>query len=375
MAESDGTYDTTYLTDGVHWTTAGILIGFPYFVTAVESALAGPVTATLGATSAAAAASFQAAQAGPVTATLAAIAAAATASFAASIPVPPLPFPLVAAGLDSLIQVPAGGDLMIAFTLADGDGDPVLDQLTDADTFVAAIWPGGGQPTVCAASASWVDPSVATATFTLEASDSAGVEPATYRFRLSLVHAGRTFSVHQGSIEFLDDPGSEDALPVYTTYARCLELAPWIAGVFDPKRHTAGYLRERATARKTFDQIVLKMYRSPTIGMFGSHSQSAFAWAGSGTRRSPLPSTLLTQWLAQDLLLVTDQVDRINAWLAIAEIGRQQIGSNNTFAAQGQACAEWASAEISACTAQIDLNNDGIGEIPIPLFAANPLFT
>jgi hypothetical protein len=42
MAESDGTWDTTYLSDGTHWLTAAIVIAVPYFVDAIQAALTPP---------------------------------------------------------------------------------------------------------------------------------------------------------------------------------------------------------------------------------------------------------------------------------------------------------------------------------------------
>ena len=282
---------------------------------------------------------------------------------------------MVAAGIDSALSVPAGLDLVVPFTLSDGNGDPVIGLFSGSETFTATVWPGGGQPITCAASATWVTADLATALLTVLAAASAPVAPAIYRLRLAITRSGKTYLIHQGSLEFTDDPGAAAVLSAYTSYQRCRELAPWIDGCFDPTKHLAGFLRERATARETFDQLVLKMYRSPAIGMFGDMSAAALSWAGGGVRRTPLPSSMMITWLASNFLIVTPQVDKINAYLAIAEIGRQQIGVNNTFATYGQAFAEWASAEISVCTAQLDLNGDGIGEIPIPLWSTNPLFT
>jgi len=284
------------------------------------------------------------------------------------------PYPLVAAGLPAVVQLPAGGELAVAFVVEDTAGSPVAGVFGPGDVLQAVAWPGGGQPATFRPTASWVDAAAGKARLLFRGPQTADVPPETYRLRVTVRHGGGDYLLHEGAVELMERPGSEPAMPTYVSHAKCREIAPWIDLCFDPRKHLSGFLRERATARTAFDAILERHYRNGAFGEFEQHSAAALAWAGGGGRVSPLPSALLRQWLAADKLLVTPQVELINAYLAVAEIGRQQIGSNNVFAAQGQYCADMARSLIANCTAEIDLNGDGVGEVPINLGCSNTLF-
>lgn len=289
-------------------------------------------------------------------------------------PAETLPYPLVAAGLPKVVQLPAGGELAIAFVVEDAAGNPVAGVFGPGDVLQAVAWPGGGQPAVFQPSAAWTDAGAAEGRLQFRGAQTADVPPETYRLRVTVRRGGGDYLLHDGAVELMERPGSEPAMPTYVTHATCRGIAPWIDACFDPKTHLAGFLRERATARGIFDGLLVKNYRNGAFGEFEAHSAAALAWAGGGGRTSPLPSPLLKQWLADGKLLLTDQVVRINAYLTVAEIGRQMIGVNNVFAAQGQFFANLAKAEIANCTAEIDLNGDGVGDVPINLGCSNTLF-
>jgi hypothetical protein len=275
----------------------------------------------------------------------------------------------VAQGTALSIGVTLEDDAGLALTAANG-----YIPFTGAEPLACYLWAGADQAIACTPAVAWAVAADATVLITVSSTQTTALAPGIYALRATLT-TGDVATFYECEVQVDPAPGAAAVLPVYTTYARVLELAPWVKQCFDPTVHLTGFLRERAAGRKYFDNLILRLDRGNSVGVVGGRS-AAMQWRLSGGyRRSSLPGTLMIAYLAANNLIVTDQVDRINAWLAAAEIGRQQIGLNNAYAALGSACAEIASSEISCCTAQIDLNADGVGDIAVPLGAANHIFT
>jgi hypothetical protein len=82
-----------------------------------------------------------------------------------------------------------------------------------------------------------------------------------------------------------------------------------------------------------------------------------------------------TVTISAGALIVRPQTVRLCAMKAASIVGLGQIGRNNGIAAVGARFRDLASAEASSYVAEIDLNGDGIADLPIPLNAVNTLFT
>jgi len=75
------------------------------------------------------------------------------------------------------------------------------------------------------------------------------------------------------------------------------------------------------------------------------------------------------------VLILRDQVVRVCALKAASIIGLSQVGLSNSIASHGAVFRDMASAEVANIVAELDLNGDGIADLPIPLQATNTMFT
>ncbi len=74
-------------------------------------------------------------------------------------------------------------------------------------------------------------------------------------------------------------------------------------------------------------------------------------------------------------LILRPQIVRICALKAASIIALGQIGRNNGIANWGAMFRDQASAEVCSVVAELDLNGDGIADLPIPLGVTNTMFT
>jgi hypothetical protein len=75
------------------------------------------------------------------------------------------------------------------------------------------------------------------------------------------------------------------------------------------------------------------------------------------------------------VLIQRPQIQRICAYKAISIIGLAQIGINNQQASYGAYFRDMASSEVLTVVAELDLNGDGIADLPIPISPTNTMFT
>ena len=276
--------------------------------------------------------------------------------------------------MDSFAVV-QGAALPLVVQLRDAAGTAITGYYAGTEPLAAVCWQGQENASLFAPACSWNSPTAGTVNLTISAAQTTGVEPGFYRLRLTVTDGGLPLTAWEAAVEIQGSPALTVAPVVYVDYPTLQAVAPWVDQCFNSKVNIEGFPVERARARAYFDSIILRCYRGTSVGRFGSHSASALAWGAGGMRRTTLPSPVMTTWLASNFLIVDDQVKRINAWLAAALIGQQQVGRNSVFANYGWAAGETASAEISVCIAKIDLNGDGIPDIPVPLNAGNGIYS
>ena len=82
-----------------------------------------------------------------------------------------------------------------------------------------------------------------------------------------------------------------------------------------------------------------------------------------------------TATVSNGVLLVRPETSRITAYYALSRIGLAQIGLNNQLASFGAMFRDLASAEVMSLVAELDLNGDGIADLPIPISPTNTMFT
>ena len=228
----------------------------------------------------------------------------------------------------------------------------------------------------------WLDASDATIVVPIPADATAELVPGRYRLRVRL--QDNSADLFEGELEVTDSPGTAVDPPTYCTFKDMLFFAPWVAQVQDLDGDEAGFVGERAQARCDIDDAIIASYRGSSIGLFGSHSDAGMSWAGGGPTRTLMTSQVLRTYLGKDFLMRgTDpsslnyrpKVRKMAAYRAISIVGLKQIGINQQHAAMGAVFYRQYLAEMSTYVAELDINGDGLCEIPIALVATNTIFT
>ena len=106
-----------------------------------------------------------------------------------------------------------------------------------------------------------------------------------------------------------------------------------------------------------------------TSAGYGYTSTPTVTITGPGT------GATATCTISQQVLILREQTKRACAYKAASFIGLGQIGRQNNIAAHGAMFRDWATAEIDGIVAELDLNGDGIADLPIPINVTNTMFT
>jgi hypothetical protein len=123
-----------------------------------------------------------------------------------------------------------------------------------------------------------------------------------------------------------------------------------------------GFYTQRLLAREWFDWLVIAGFDGMLYGMYGAHSESAFAF-GTGTgRRWIAPSPTIINALEANQLLIRPRIKEACAHFALGEVGCGMLGINEKIFSLGTYHQTKASRLASAITAEIDTNGDGKGE-------------
>lgn len=187
--------------------------------------------------------------------------------------------------------------------------------------------------------------------------------------------ATRKACIARRRIRVYGAPGSGvDTIVAYNSYQDMLNYGSWVAGVQDLDVDQEGFYAQRLMARNWFDWAVINTYTNSFIGLYGAHSDSAFAFGGGyGVRQSTGPNTIMIGYLASDLLIVRPQVVEACAHFALARVGLAQIGLNPSFVQYGYYHQAKASRLMTAITAEIDTQQTGSANIFVNLGSSNTL--
>jgi hypothetical protein len=171
-------------------------------------------------------------------------------------------------------------------------------------------------------------------------------------------------------------PGtSTETITTYCQLSDMLLYAGWITIVQNQDVDGEGFYTQRLEARRWMDRLILNNYRGAFVGLFEELSTMAFAYGNVGWRRSLGPSYTLKTYLADDDLILNDDIVRVCAYKAISIIGLAQVGLNQKFASFGAYYRDMASREAMAITAEVDTSGNGQGNYFINLGATNTLRT
>ena len=163
------------------------------------------------------------------------------------------------------------------------------------------------------------------------------------------------------------------ARPTYITIQSVRNIAPWIDDLITPDNDT-GFDNQLADARSWLDEIVLRNYRGGNVSLLGYHGFALDAWYTGGGRRTSLTNRWLFAALQNNQLLVTQRVIDIQAYYALSRICETLITKSGQYVALAVRFKFEAEQLLSSTTVEIDVNNDGFGEVPINLSGTNTLW-
>lgn len=274
------------------------------------------------------------------------------------------------------LRVAQGDSISRNLQAQDYQGQGLTSYLS-SDTLTGQVWPGEEQPVELTYTPTWVDAPTAKFNVTLSSADTTTLSIGAHRIRARATRGSNTYTLLDAILDVTSAPGaSASSITPYCTYDDLLFVAPWCKQVQDLTTDQAGFLEERIRAREWLDWAILNNYRGASVGLFEQHSVAAFAFGGGvGWRRSHGPSTSLITYLSQNKLIVRPQIVRATAMKAASFIGLRQIGIQNAYVSYGTYFRDMADRELTATTAEIDLNGDGVGELFINLGSTNPLFS
>ncbi len=273
-------------------------------------------------------------------------------------------------------QVPQGSAENRLIAIVDGCGLPIAYDGTELLSY--RVWPGGNLSTVLTGTPEWVTPSAGSTLVRLTEAQTAGLAVGQYRIQCSLQDLVSTWVYYDAVVAITSIPGAGTALPVYCSLQDMTDLCGWIEDLADLSRDEAGFARQRGKAREWWDGLLLRAYKGGGASQVGPGGYFMNTWAYRGTL---LQSDWLRQLLANGALITTGavggQVRRANAYYALAAVCRQQIGRGDARNYQQLAAFFQSSAwsEAASCVCEIDVNGDGIGEIPIVLANTNTRYT
>lgn len=265
--------------------------------------------------------------------------------------------------------------------LADADGTtPSYDS---GDTVAAVVFAGSGLAALFAPAASWTGGTgYSTGQVTvspLSASTALLEAGGDYQLQVWWTSQDATRTACVGRRQLIVLPaagGGSETVTTYNALADMLQYAPWLQQVAGQDTDFEGFYKQRLQARNWFDWAVINNYRGASVGNFEFMSTLAFAFGGGvGWRRGVGPSPSMVSWLSEDLLIIRPQVIEACAYKSIAQVGLAQIGVNAQQASFGAYFRDLAERTMTAITAEIDLNADGIGEIFVNLGSTNTLMT
>jgi hypothetical protein len=248
----------------------------------------------------------------------------------------------------------------------------------ESDGIKATLWSGQDQAQLFEPAVSWRDASTGQFDLAVSNAQSATLqENGDYHIQVNVSRAGKLVTIADLLLRVFPSPGAATQLVVpYCTYHDLLNRGDWISRVQANDFDQQGFYTQRLQARQWMDQAILNNWRGAGMGLYGAHSESAFAFGGGyGPQRSIGPSQTLIGYLAANYLMLKPYIVEACSHWALSLKGLSQVGTNNQNAAYGAYHRDMAERRLTGITAEIDINGDGIGELFINLGSTDTLFT
>jgi hypothetical protein len=246
-----------------------------------------------------------------------------------------------------------------------------------SDVLAATVWTGQNQTSLFSPAVNWSDSTSGKVALSVTSAQTTGLDQAgDYHLQVTATRLGKTVTIIDCSLRILAAAGSgTQAVNPYCAYSDLLLYGPWVTLIQQFDTDQEGFYSQRLAARKWLDELIIRSWRGTSQAYFGDAGRTAQFWLGGWVRRTSLMSQWLTDKLTANQLLVKDHTVRICTFKSLSLIGLTQIGKAGQFAQHGSYYEDLANSEASTYVAELDLNGDGIADLPIPLGSTNTLFT
>jgi hypothetical protein len=246
-----------------------------------------------------------------------------------------------------------------------------------SDALNAVLWSGQDQAILFSPAVAWTDASTAQFQLSITNAQSESLEPTgTYHIQVNATRGDKSVTIADFLLQIAPSPGfAIQQITTYCSYQDVLNVASWIARVQATDFDQEGFYTQRLQARQWMDQSILNAFRGAFVGLFESHSTAAFAFGYAGWRRSLGPSPSLQTYLQQGKLMIKPPIVQACAHWTASLKGLSQVGLNNQLVSYGCYHRDMAERLMTAITAEVDLNNDGVGEMFIILGQTNTLYS
>ncbi len=265
------------------------------------------------------------------------------------------------------------------FQVQNPDGTIPVGVFVSTDTLNANVWAGSNETPLLTPAVTWIDATNAQVQVSFQNADSASLAIGQYYLQAYATRTGtptRTTALLPAgtSLTILAAPGTSfTPRPTYITITDIRKIAPWIDDLQVPDNNT-GFDDQCADARDWLDEIVLRNYRGGNVSLLGYHGFALDAWYTGGGRRTALTNRWLFAALQSNQLLVTQRITDIQAYYALSRICETMITKAGQYVALAARFRFEVELLLSSTVAEIDVNGDGFGEVPINLSGTNTLW-
>jgi hypothetical protein len=247
------------------------------------------------------------------------------------------------------------------------------------DTLSASVWAGHNETALITPPPTWISATNGQFMVSVQNTDSQSLAIGQYYLQAYATRAGTpvrtTALLPRGtSLEILAAPGpSFTPRPTYISITDVRKIAPWIDDLQVPDSNT-GFDDQLADSRDWLDELVLRNYRGGNVSLLGYHGFALDAWYTGGGRRTSLTNRWLYAALQANQLLVRPRVKQICAYYALSRICESMITKSGQYVALASRFRMEAETLLASTTVEIDVNNDGYGEVPINFSSTNTLW-
>lgn len=264
------------------------------------------------------------------------------------------------------------------FQVQNPDGTVPSGIFLSTDTLTASLWAGSNEVPLLTPTTTWISATNAQYQVTIQNTDSAGLAFGVYYIQAFATRAGTpsrtTALLPRGStLEIIASTGKSTPRPSYITFTDVQKIAPWITDIQVPDSHS-GFDDQLADARDWLDEMTLRNYRGGNVSLLGYHGFALDAWYTGGGRRTALTNRWLFAALQSNQLLVTPRVKQVCAYYALSRICESMITKSGQYVALASRFRLEAESLLASTTVEIDVNNDGYGEVPINFSSTNTLW-